>query len=216
MSRGVRGLEPPRSPPAPCPVQSDQLDEGETGPLLGGPPSCRPLWRPDSQPLPADIQPSEPRPALLGPHWEHLLPGPQAPTMLLPLQPPSGEGAGWSPQQFWGTRRVHGHRIGSISGIPGPGEDLAGPGRAACTAYHPQPSGIGLDGPLPDLALGLPWGPGRTQHPLPAEANPRHALQMGPGGTAAWVHRGPRRAGTHSYLSNPSPAQRASRTPMTD
>lgn len=45
----------------------------------------------------------------------------------------------------------------------------------------PKPSGIGLDGPHPDLVLGLPWGPGGAQQPLPAEANPRNALQMGLG-----------------------------------
>lgn len=56
MSPGVRGLGPPGVPPAPSPVQSGQLDEGETGPLPGGPPTCLPLWKPDSQQPPADIQ----------------------------------------------------------------------------------------------------------------------------------------------------------------
>lgn len=55
-------------------------------PVPGGPPTCPPLWRSDSQQPPADLQ-DHPNPELLSldPHLEHLLPGPNnAPSIAAP------------------------------------------------------------------------------------------------------------------------------------
>lgn len=164
-----------------------------------------PAWGPDAQ------QPSKVRPAQIapqGPHPKCLLPGPQAPTWLLPCSPRVGRELAGTPDSSEGPG---GHgvtsccaRISSISGVPGPGEELAGPrGAAHAVALRPQPSGT--DGP-PRCGSGPPpWG-FRCSAPLSArEADPRHPAQTGfltaGSWTPAWVRGSPQRDGTCSHLS---------------
>lgn len=185
---GSGGWGPLRGPPAPPPVQSGKLDKGKTGPhLVGHPPVhlCGDLTPSSHQQTSKTTQTQNCPPWT--PTWSTCSQAPRPQQCPFHCSPQVGREPAGHPNSSGGPgacRVTCGYCICSISGTPGPGEDLAGPGRAAHTAFHPSPMGQDWTVPTQTWLWASPAGQGGrgtggTQHPLLAEADSRNTLQMG-------------------------------------